>query len=154
MTGNRGAPTEVMVSFIDEHRGEYGVEPICRQLPIAPSTFYNHQDKRNHPERRSNRTKRDDALCPEVKRVWEENFQVYGAHKVWKQLNREDVEVARCTVERLMKRLGLEGARRGKGCRTTIPETGSVRPSDLVQRQFLAERPNQLWVADITYVAT
>jgi transposase InsO family protein len=143
-----------MVSFIDEHRDEYGVEPICSQLPIAPSTFYDHQDKRHHPERRSNRARQDDALCPEIQRVWEENFRVYGAHKVWKQLNREDIEVARCTVERLMKRLGLEGARRGKGCRTTIPETGADRPADLVQRRFVAERPNQLWVADITYVAT
>ena len=143
-----------MVSFIDEHRDEYGVEPICGQLPIAPSTFYDHQDKRNHPERRPDRAKRDDALCPEIQRVWEENFKVYGAHKVWKQLNREDVEVARCTVERLMKRLGLEGVRRGRGCRTTIPDTGADRPADLVQRQFVADRPNQLWVADITYVAT
>ena len=143
-----------MVSFIDEHRDSYGVEPICSQLPIAPSTFYDHKDKRNHPPRRSSRAKRDDALCSEVKRVWEENFQVYGAHKVWKQLNREDIEVARCTVERLMKRLGLEGARRGKGCKTTIADTGADRPADLVQRQFVADRPNQLWVADITYVAT
>ena len=143
-----------MVSFIDEHRDSYGVEPICSRLPIAPSTFYDHKDKRNHPQRRSSRAKRDDALCSEVKRVWEENFQVYGAHKVWKQLNREDIEVARCTVERLMKRLGLEGARRGKGCKTTIADTGADRPADLVQRQFVADRPNQLWVADITYVAT
>jgi transposase InsO family protein len=143
-----------MVSFIDEHRDEYGVEPICSQLPIAPSTFYDHKTKRNHPERRSDRAKSDDVLCPNIQRVWEENFRVYGAHKVWKQLNREDIEVARCTVERLMKRLGLEGARRGKGCRTTIPETGADRPADLVQRRFVAERPNQLWVADITYVAT
>lgn len=143
-----------MVSFIDEHRDSYGVEPICSQLPIAPSTFYDHKDKRNHPQRRSSRAKRDDTLCSEVKRVWEDNFQVYGAHKIWKQLNREDVEVARCTVERLMKRLGLEGARRGKGCKTTIPDIGADRPADLVQRQFVADRPNQLWVADITYVAT
>lgn len=154
MTGNRVAPTEVMVSFIDEHRDEYGVEPICRQLPIAPSTFYDHQDKRNYPQLRSDRAKRDDALCPEIHRVWETNFRVYGAHKVWKQLNREDIEVARSTVERLMRRLGLEGARRGKGCRTTIPDTGADRPADLVQRQFVAKRPNQLWAADITYVAT
>ncbi|MBU71012.1 MULTISPECIES: IS3 family transposase [Spongiibacter] len=152
--GGARPPTEVMVSFIDEHRDSYGVEPICSQLPIAPSTFYDHKDKRNHPQRRSSRAKRDDALCSEVKRVWEENFQVYGAHKVWKQLNREDIEVARCTVERLMKRLGLEGARRGKGCKTTIADTGADRPADLVQRQFVADRPNQLWVADITYVAT
>jgi putative transposase len=143
-----------MVSFIDEHREKYGVEPICNQLPIAPSTFYDHQVKQRDPERRSNRAKRDDALCPEIQRVWDENFQVYGAHKVWRQLNREDVEVARCAVERLMKRLGLEGARRGRTCKTTIPGQESERPMDLVQRQFVADRPNQLWVADITYVAT
>lgn len=143
-----------MVSFIDDHRDEYGVEPICSQLPIAPSTFYDHQAKRNDPERRSDRAKRDDALCIDIQRVFEENFQVYGAHKVWRQLNREEIEVARCTVERLMKRLGLEGARRGRRCRTTIPDTAAERPMDLVQRQFVADRPNQLWVADVTYVAT
>jgi putative transposase len=154
VTGSRAAPTEVMVSFIDEHRGEYGVEPICNQLPIAPSTFYDHKAKRDDPERRSDRAKRDDTLCLAIQRVWEENFQVYGARKVWRQMNREDIEVARCTVERLMKRLGLEGARRGRRCRTTIPDTAADRPADLVQRQFVADRPNQLWVADITHVAT
>lgn len=143
-----------MVSFIDDHREEYGVEPICSQLPIAPSTFYAHQNKLSNPDRRSDRAKRDDALRPEIQRVWEENFHVYGAHKVWKQLNREDFEVARCTVERLMKQLGLEGTRRGRRCRTTIPDTGAERPADLVERQFSADRPNHLWVADITYVAT
>jgi transposase InsO family protein len=143
-----------MVSFIDEHRDEYGVEPICSQLPIAPSTFYDQQAKRGDPEQRSARAKRDDVLCLDIQRVFEENFQVYGARKVWRQLNREDIEVARCTVERLMKRLGLEGARRGKRCRTTIPDMEAERPMDLVQRQFVADRPNQLWVADITFVAT
>ena len=143
-----------MVSFVDEHRAEYGVEPICEQLPIAPSTFYDHQAKHRDPERRSKRAKRDDALCRDIQRVWEENFQVYGARKVWRQLNREDVRVARCTVERLMKDLGIAGARRGRRCRTTIPATAADRPADLVQRQFAAERPNQLWVADITFVAT
>ena len=143
-----------MVSFIDEHRDEYGVEPICSQLPIAPSTFYDQQAKRDDPDQRSARAKRDDVLCLDIQRVFEENFQVYGARKVWRQLNREDIEVARCTVERLMKRLGLEGVRRGRRCRTTIPDTAAERPMDLVQRQFFADRPNQLWVADITYVAT
>ena len=143
-----------MVSFIDEHRDEYGVEPICRQLPIAPSTFYDHQAKRNDPERRSERVKRDDALCVDIQRVWEDNFRVYGARKVWRQMNREDITVARCTVERLMQRLGLEGARRGRKYRTTIPDTAAERPADLVQRQFVAEHPDQLWVADITHVAT
>jgi transposase InsO family protein len=154
VTGNRVAPTEVMVSFIDEHRAEYGVEPICEQLPIAPSTFYDHKAKRDDPERRSDRAKRDDALCLDIQRVWEENFRVYGASKVWRQMNREDIEVARCTVERLMKRLGLEGVRRGRRCLTTIPDKAADRPADLVQRHFVADRPNQLWVADITYVAT
>jgi transposase InsO family protein len=143
-----------MVSFIDEHRDEYGVEPICRQLPIAPSTFYDHHAKQNHPERRSERAQRDDTLCVDIQRVWEDNFRVYGARKVWRQMNREDIAVARCTVERLMQRLGLEGATRGRKCRTTIPDTAAERPADLVQRQFVAEHPNQLWVADITYVAT
>ena len=143
-----------MVSFIEDHRAEYGVEPICAQLPIAPSTFYEQKSREVDPERRPARAKRDDTLCIEIQRVWEENFQVYGVRKVWRQLNREEVEVARCTVERLMKRLGLEGARRGRRCRTTIPDTEAVRPADLVKRQFVAERPNQLWVADITYVAT
>ena len=143
-----------MVSFIDEHRDKYGVEPICDQLPIAPSTFYDHQAKRDDPERRSSRARRDDVLCIDIQRVFEENFRVYGARKVWRQMNREDIEVARCTVERLMKRLGLEGARRGRRCRTTIPDNAAERPMDLVQRQFIAERPNQLWVADITYAAT
>jgi transposase InsO family protein len=143
-----------MVSFIDEHRDKYGVEPICQQLQIAPSTFYDHQTRREDPDKRSARAQRDDVLCVDVKRVFDENLQVYGAHKVWKQMNREGIGVARCTVERLMKRLGIEGTRRGRGCRTTIPDTDLVRPADLVQRQFVAERPDQLWVADITYVAT
>ncbi len=143
-----------MVSFIDDHRAEYGVEPICNQLPIAPSTFYEHKAREADPELLPDRTKRDNTLCIEIQRVWEENFEVYGARKVWRQLNREDIEVARCTVERLMQRLGIEGARRGKACRTTISDTAADRPADLVQRQFDAERPNQLWVADITFVAT
>ena len=144
----------MMVSFIDEHRDEYGVEPICSQLPIAPSTFYDHQDKRHHPERRSDRAKRDDALCPEVQRIWEENFRVYGARKIWRQLRREGFDVARCTVERLMYKLGIRGAVRGKGYKTTVPDFGAERPADLVERAFTAKSPNQLWVADITYVAT
>jgi transposase InsO family protein len=143
-----------MVSFIDEHRDIHGVEPICEQLQIAPSTFYDHQAKRRDPQRRSARAKRDDELCVDLQRVFNENLGVYGIHKVWRQMNREDIRVARCTVARLMKRLGLEGTRRGRRCRTTIPDTEATRPADLVQRQFTADRPNQLWVADITYVAT
>jgi putative transposase len=143
-----------MVSFIDAHRDAYGVEPICQQLPITLSTYYEHKTCERDPTRRSARAQRDEALYPEIQRVWDENQQVYGARKVWKQLNREQIRVARCTVERLMTRLGLEGAVRDKPCYTTIPDTAADRPSDLVNRQFVAEQPNQLWVADITYVST
>lgn len=142
------------MDFIDQHRGAYGVEPICKVLPIAPSTYHRHKELEQHPERRSDRAKRDEQLAEEVRRVWEQNQCVYGAQKVWKQLKREGITTARCTVERLMDRLGLEGVRRGKRCITTIPADKADRPLDLVNRQFTADRPNQLWVADITYVAT
>jgi len=143
-----------MVSFIDALRNEYGVESICRQLPIAPSTYYEHKSRSADPERLPPRAQRDNALLPEVQRVWDENYQVYGAKKVLRQLNREQIPVARCTVERLMGALGLQGAVRGKAYKTTIPDAATDRPVDLVRRQFQAERPNQLWVADFTYVAT
>jgi len=143
-----------MVSFIDAHRAEYGVESICRQLPIAPSTYYEHKARAANPERLPPRARRDEALKPDIRRVWDENFQVYGAKKVWRQLNREQIPVARCTVERLMGVLALQGAVRGKAYKTTIPDAATDRPADLVQRQFQADRPNQLWVADFTYVAT
>ena len=143
-----------MSSFIDEHRSEYGVEPICQQLPIAPSTYYEHKAREGNPERLPDRTRRDSALEIDIQRVWEENFEVYGARKVWRQLNRECIEVARCTVERLMKRLGIQGVRRGRKCWTTISDDTLARPADLVNRQFIAMQPNQLWVADITHVAT
>ena len=144
-----------MVSFIDGHRERHGVESICRQLPIAPSTYYEAKAREADPSRLPPRAKRDAQLTPEIQRVYDENFQVYGAKKVWRQLNRENCEVARCTVERLMTRIGLYGAvRGGKKYRTTIPDTAAARPADLVKRQFHAERPNQLWVADFTYVAT
>ena len=143
-----------MVSFIDEHRDDYGVEPICAQLPIAPSTYYEHKAREMDPERLPPRVQRDRELSDVIQRVWDDNFQVYGARKVWRQLNREQFTVARCTVERLMRVLGLQGAVRGHSCRTTISDDTVVRPADLVQRQFTATRPNQLWVADITYVAT
>lgn len=144
----------MMVSFIDAHRAEHGVEPICAQLPIAPSTYYAHKAREAAPERLPARVQRDQALRVEIQRVWEENFRVYGARKVWRQLKREGFSVARCTVERLMNTLGLRGVIRGKGCRTTVPDDLADRPADLVNRQFSAERPDQLWVADITYVAT
>jgi transposase InsO family protein len=143
-----------MVSFIDAHRDDYGVEPICTQLPIAPSTYYEHKAREQNPERLPPRVRRDRELSSEIQRVWDENFRVYGARKVWRQLKREQFEVARCTVERLMRALGLQGAVRGRTCRTTVGDDTAVRPADLVQRQFTATRPNQLWVADITYVAT
>jgi transposase InsO family protein len=143
-----------MVSFIDQHRDAYGVEPICAQLPIAPATYYEHKAREADPERVPARTRRDRELTVEIRRVWEENFRVYGARKVWRQLKREQIEAARCTVERLMSRLGIQGAVRGATFKTTVADGVAARPADLVQRRFTAARPNQLWVADITYVAT
>jgi transposase InsO family protein len=144
-----------MVSFIDDHRDVYGVEPICEVLPIAPSTYYEQKAQKRDPERRSERAKRDEELRPEIQRVWDENFCVYGAAKVWRQLKREGTDVARCTVERLMRQMGLRGAVRGRAFKTTtVPDTESPRPADLVNRAFTATAPNQLWVADLTYVAT
>ena len=143
-----------MVSFIDDHRGVHGVEPICAMMPIAPSTYYEHKAREADPERLPPRAKRDAILCEEIDRVWNENFQVYGVRKVWRQLHREGLAVARCTVERLMREMGLEGAVRGRKFKTTIPDDTAVRPSDLVDRDFTATRPNQLWVADLSYVAT
>ena len=143
-----------MVAFIDAHRDAYGVEPICAQLPIAPSLYYERKARQADPERVPPRLRRDEALRPEIQRIHEENFGVYGARKVWRQLGREDIDVARCTVERLMRSLGLQGVVRGRKCRTTIGDESAERPLDRVNRQFVAKRPNQLWVADFTYVAT
>ena len=143
-----------MIAYIDDYRDRFGVEPICGVLPIAPATYYEHKAKERDPDRRSDRAKRDEALKPEIQRVWDENFKVYGARKVWLQLNREEFEVARCTVARLMKGLGLQGVRRGKKVITTIPELVEDRPRDAVNRDFSVERPNALWVADLTYVAS
>jgi putative transposase len=143
-----------MVAFIDAHRGEHGVEPICEQLQIAPSTYYEHRARQADPQRLPPRLKRDQILIPEIRRVYEQNFGVYGARKVWRQMGREAIEVARCTVERLIGMLGLQGVVRGRRCRTTIPDESTVRPLDRVNRQFHASGPNQLWVADFTYVAT
>jgi len=144
----------MMVAFVDAHRDDFGIEPICGMLPIAPSTYYQHKVLQANPELRSTRAKRDDELIPEIQRVWDENQQVYGARKVWRQLNREDFEVARCAVERLMRKIGLQGVVRGRSFKTTIPDDAADRPADLVNRDFTATRPNQLWVADLTYVAT
>ncbi len=143
-----------MVSFVDEHRGQYGVEPICRELPIAPSTYYELKARERDPERVPPRVVRDRWLSLEIQRVHAENFDVYGARKVWRQLNREQIPVARCTVERLMRSVGLQGAVRGKKVFTTVSDDSQARPADWVDRQFTAARPNALWVADFTYVAT
>jgi putative transposase len=138
-----------MIAYIDRHKDRYGVEPICHLLPIAPSTY--HQARRRPI---SARAVRDAMLKVEIARVHAEHFGVYGARKVWRQLHREGITVARCTVERLMGELHLEGVRRGKPHKTTTPADSSARPADLVERDFSATRPNQLWVADLTYVAT
>jgi transposase InsO family protein len=144
-----------MVSFIEEHRGRYGVEPICAVLPIAPSTYFLHTAQQQAPATRSARAQRDDELRAAIHRVWDENQQVYGPRKVWRQLRREGVRVARCTVERLMREAGLRGAMRGRAWRvTTQSDPAATRPADLVERRFEATQPNQLWVADFTYVAT
>jgi transposase InsO family protein len=144
-----------MVDFIDQHRGAYGVESICQVLPIAPSTYFRHRAERIDPTRRSKRARRDDELRVEIRRVWTEHFQVYGPRKVWKQLRREGIEVARCRVRRLMRQMGLAGAVRGRAwIMTTRPDDAAVRPPDLVDRRFTATGPNQLWVSDFTYVAT
>ncbi len=143
-----------MVAFIDDHRAAYGVEPICAVMPIAPSTYYEQKARQADPTRQPARAQRDAQLQPAIQRVWDANLQVYGAKKVWKQLNREGVRVARCTVGRLMGTMGLRGVVRGRPCRTTIPEAAAEHPRDLVDRNFTATRPNQLWVSDLTYVAT
>ena len=143
-----------MKAFIDEHRGAYGVEPICKVMQIAPSTYWLHAQRQARPELRPERAKRDDVLAHEVRRVWQANMQVYGVRKVWRQLHREGLEVARCTVGRLMRRQGLQGAVRGKKLRTTMSDAAAACPSDKVQRVFYTERPNQLWLSDFTYVST
>jgi len=140
-----------MMSFIDRHRDAYGVESICAQLPIAPSTYYEHNAREIDPTRVPPRLRRDRELSVDIQRIWDENFQVYGARKVWRQLNREQIVVARCTVERLMRALGLQGVVRGRKCRTTVADDSAELPVDRVNRQFQASRPNQLWVADFTY---
>ncbi len=143
-----------MVRFIDENRDDYGVEPICAQVPIAPSTYYEHKARQADPGRLPARAQRDAWLINEIRRVWEDNFQLYGVRKVWRQLRREGATVARCTVARLMRQMGLQGAVRGRRFKTTIADANSPRPADLVERNFTVSRPNALWVADLTYVAT
>jgi putative transposase len=143
-----------MIAFIDKHRALHGVEPICRVLPIAPSTYHAHAARRADPGKLPARARRDVTLRSEIRRVWEENFRVYGVRKVWRQLLREGIAVARCTVARLMWTMGLQGVVRGKRVRTTISNAAVPCPLDRVNRQFKAPRPNALWVSDFTYVAT
>ena len=143
-----------MVAFIDAHRDVDGVEPICAQLPIASSTYYAAKAQARDPRLRSARAQHEATLRVEIQRVWDTNFRVYGADKVWRQLGRETIPAARCTVERLMRALGLRGATRGRAFTITTRGDEAARPADLVQRRFTATRPNELWVADLTYVAT
>ena len=143
-----------MIRFIDDHRGAYGVEPICKLLPIAPSTYHAHAARRSDPARLPARARRDVVLATDIQRVFDANFGVYGVRKVWRQLEREGKKVARCTVARLMRRMGLQGVVRGREVRTTVSNPAVVCPLDRVNRQFHAPRPNALWLSDFTYVAT
>jgi transposase InsO family protein len=143
-----------MVAFIDRHRDQYGVEAICALLPMAPSSYYEYKARQIDASRLPARTHRERQLEGEIHRVWQENFQVYGVRKMWRQLNREAIAVARCTVARLMARMGLRGVVRGRQFRTTVADAALARPEDRVQRNFAAERPDALWVSDLTYVAT
>jgi putative transposase len=143
-----------MTSFIDEHRGDYGVEPICSVLPIAPSTYHERVRQRRDPSLLSSRAQRDLTLKPDIQRVFDANFGVYGVRKVWRQMQREGFDIARCTVERLMREMGLAGVIRGKPVRTTVSNKAAPCPLDQVNRQFHAPAPNRLWVSDFTYVAT
>ncbi|AWN41553.1 IS3 family transposase [Methylobacterium durans] len=153
-SGGARPPVPVMIAFIDDHRATYGVEPICRVLPIAPSTYHAHAARRADRGRLPARAKRDAVLMAEIRRVHAANFGVYGVRKVWRQLAREGIAVARCTVARLMRAIGLQGVVRGRRVRTTIPDPAAFCPLDRVNRQFKAECPNRLWVADFTYIAT
>jgi putative transposase len=143
-----------MIAFIDVHRGTYGVEPICRLLPIALSTYHEHAARSRDPERTPDRLRRDADLCRDIRRVFEENFGVYGVRKVWRQMLREEIVVARCTVARLMRQMGLKGVIRGKAVKTTVSDKAAPCPSDRVNRQFRAPAPNMLWLSDFTYVST
>jgi putative transposase len=141
-------------AFIDVHRERLGVEPICKAMQVAPSAYRRHAARRRDPSLRSARARRDELMGGHIERVWQENYQVYGARKVWRQLKREGVVLARCTVERLMRERTLRGATRGKAIRTTRADSAAPCPLDRVNRQFIAQRPDQLWVSDFTYVST
>ncbi|UJB64357.1 IS3 family transposase [Acidovorax sp. YS12] len=153
-SGGVRPPTEVVKAFIDKHRDAFGVEPLCKVLQVAPSAYRRHAALLREPHRRCARARRDEVLKQQIQNIWQVNMQVYGADKVWRQLAREGVVVARCTVERLMRSMGLRGVVRGKVVRTTIGDAKAPCPLDRVNRQFRAERPNQLWVSDFTYVPT
>jgi putative transposase len=144
----------VIHAFVDEHRQAFGVEPICDVLQVAPSAYRRHAARQRDPSLLSQRAQRDAQLMPKIEQVWNANFQVYGVDKVWKQMNREGTATARCTVARLMQRMGLRGVMRGKKLRTTIPDEKAACPLDRVNRHFKAQRPDQLWVSDFTYVST
>ena len=145
---------EAMISFVDAYREEHGVEPVCRVLQIAPSNYHEHVRRRSEPETAPPRVRRDMELMKEIKRVFEENFQVYGYRKVWRQMQREGFAVARCTVARLMSKMGISGVIRGRRIKTTVSDKATPCPLDHVNREFRAARPNALWVSDFTYVAT
>ena len=138
-----------MVAYIDENRSEFGVEPICEVLPIAPSSYY---AAKSRPP--SARARRDATLVPQLVALWRANYSVYGAHKLWRAARRAGLDVGRDQVARLMRLAGIEGVRRRRRVRTTRPAAGAVRPADLVERDFTATEPNKLWVCDLTYVAT
>ncbi|MFV0625413.1 IS3 family transposase [Sphingomonas sp. ac-8] len=152
--GGARPPVQAMTAFIDDYRDVYGVEPICRVLPIAPSTYHEHAARQRDPSRKPAQEQRDADLCGDIRRVFEANFSVYGVRKVWRQMRREGFDVARCTVARLMRAMGLKGVVRGKPVKTTISDKAAPCPLDRVNRQFQALRPNALWVSDFTYVAT
>ncbi|MCD6662409.1 MAG: IS3 family transposase [Comamonas sp.] len=152
--GGARPPAQVLRAFIDQQRNAFGVEPLCKVLQVAPSAYRRHAALVREPHKRCARAKRDELLMPQIQRVWQANMQVYGADKVWRQLAREGVTVARCTVERLMRSMGLRGVMRGRVVRTTVGDARALCPLDRVNRQFRAERPNQLWVSDFTYVST
>jgi transposase InsO family protein len=141
-------------TFTDQYRQAYGVESICKVLQVAPSGYWRYAAQRRNPDLRCARARSDEVLVPQIERVWQANMQVYGAEKVWRQLRREGIEAARCTVERLMRRAGLRGVMRGKIVKTTVANAAAPCPLDRVHRQFKAHRPNQLWVSDFTYVST
>ncbi|MBQ5961539.1 IS3 family transposase [Massilia sp. ZL223] len=152
--GGARPPLQAVRAFIDQYRHAYGVEPICKVMQVAPSGYWRYAAQQRNPALRCARVQRDDVLSVDIERVWQANLQVYGADKVWRQLRREGTEVARCTVERLMRKAGLRGVMRGKVVRTTTADAKAPCPLDRVNRQFKAQRPNQLWVSDFTYVST